>query len=282
MASEPRPELPLLYKELIPLNTQEHGGWRSRTTDKATWLAKQNIVPLTVEEFSQAQRHFPIIFSVGDQPVPLALMGLNDGVNLFVEEDGTFPESVYIPAYARRYPFMLARLSAEDRDLSLCFDPTTDLVGDFPDGQALFENGDPTDTCKATLGFCEQFEIAGQRTEAFVAELMKHELLIDGETTIQLEGEAKPFVYRGFKMVDEAKLRELPGDKLAEWNRNGLLPLVYLHLVSLQLARDLFARQVSAGKGPVESKAPKDHSYSTIGADHPDKIKARHSTRGRN
>jgi hypothetical protein len=52
-------------------------------------------------------------------------------------------------------------------------------------------------------------------------------------------------------MVDEAKLRELPGDVLAEWNRNGMLPLVHLHLVSLQLMRDIFARQVQLGKGPA-------------------------------
>jgi hypothetical protein len=249
MATAPKPDLPLLYKALVPLNTQQHATWRSRTTDKATWLARQNIVPLTAEEFAEAQRHFPIVFSTGDKPVPLALMGLNDGVNVFVEEDGTIPDSVYVPAYARRYPFMLAKVSAENAELSLCFDPTTDLIGAFSDGQPLFENDNPTDACKATLGFCEQFEIAGQKTEAFVAELRKHDLLMDGETTIQPKGTGKPFVYRGFQMVDEAKLRELPGKVLAEWNKNGLLPLVYFHLVSLQRMRDIFARQVQRGKG---------------------------------
>ena len=162
-------------------------------------------------------------------------MGLNEGVNVFVSEDGALPAPIYVPAYARRYPFMLAKLSAEQTELSLCFDPTTDLVGDFADGAPLFENDNPTDSCKATLGFCEQFEIAGQKTEAFIAELEKHGLLIDGEITIQPEGSAQPFVYRGFRMVDEAKLRELPGDVLREWNGSGMLPLVFFHLVSLQL-----------------------------------------------
>ncbi|KRC81465.1 SapC family protein [Sphingomonas sp. Root241] len=254
MASAPGPQLPLFYKELVPLNSRQHGGWRSRTTDKATWLANQHAVPLTVEEFGQAQRHFPIVFSVGDKPIPLALMGLNEGVNVFVSEDGALPAPIYVPAYARRYPFMLARLSAENTDLSLCFDPTTDLVGDFADGAPLFENDNPTDSCKATLGFCEQFEVAGQKTEAFIAELEKHALLIDGEITIQPESGAQPFVYRGFRMVDEAKLRDLPGEVLREWNGSGMLPLVFFHLASLQLVRDIFARQLQLGEGsPVQA-----------------------------
>lgn len=255
MATAPRPDLPLLYKALVPLNAQQHARWRSRATDKATWLAKQNVVPLTVEEFVLAQRHFPIIFSSGDKPVPLALMGLDDGVNVFVGEDGSISEPAYVPAYARRYPFMLAKLSAEHSDLSLCFDPTTDLVGEFAEGQLLFENDNPTASCKATLSFCEQFEVAGQKTESFVAELQKHGLLMEGESSIRLEGEGRPFVYRGFQMVDEAKLRELPGKVVVEWNRNGLLPLVYMHLASLQLVRDIFARQVQLGKGRAPAVA---------------------------
>lgn len=248
MATAPRPELPLLYKELVPLNSYQHGDWRSRTTDKATWLVNQHAVPLTIDEFGQAQRHYPIIFSAGDNPIPLALMGLHEGVNLFVDAEGVFTDPVYVPAYARRYPFMLARLSVENSELSLCFDPTTDLVGEFAEGTPLFENDQPTDTCKATLSFCEQFEIAGQKTESFVAELQKHELLIDGEATIQPEGSQRPFTYRGFRMIDEEKLRELGDDVLGELNRNGWLPLIFFHLVSLQLMRDIFARQVPQQK----------------------------------
>jgi len=251
MASAPRSDLPLLYKELVALNSQQHASWRSRSTDKATWLANQNIVPLTIEEFAEAQRHTPIVFSVGEKPIPLAVMGLSEGVNVFVEEDGTLSDSIYVPAYARRYPFMLARLSSEKSELSLCFDPTTELVGDFADGQPLFDNDNPSDACKATLDFCEQFEIAGQKTEAFVAELQKHALLTDGEITIRLDGGDKPFSYRGFRMVDEAKLRELPDDVVAEWNRNGILPALYFHLVSLKLLSNIFSRQSLQGKTPA-------------------------------
>lgn len=252
MASAPQNAgLPIFYQDLAPLNRQDHADWRSRPTDRAPWLVGQHAIPLTVEEFPLAQRHFPIVFSSGDDPVPLALFGMNEGINVFVDEEGALTGPVYIPAYARRYPFMLAKLRPDSDELSLCFDPTSGLVGDFADGQPLFDGEEPSETTKATLQFCEQFEIAGQKTANFIAELKKHDLLIDGELALQIEGQEQPFTYRGFRMIDENKLRELRGDILRGWNQSGLLPLIYAHLFSLDLVREIFGRQVQLGKGPI-------------------------------
>ncbi len=251
MATAPQASLPVFYQDLMPLNSRDHASWRSRTTSKAPWLAGFHAVPLTVEEFPAAARNFPIVFSSGENPVPLALMGLNEGVNVFVDDEGAVTENVYIPAYVRRYPFLLAKLSPESEDLSLCFDPTADLVGEFDEGNALFDGDQASDTTKALLGFCEQFEQAGMKTQAFVEELAKHKLLMDGEVAIQQDGVEQPFVYRGFQMIDQEKLREVRGDVLRGWNQNGMLPLVYAHMFSLELIREIFGRQIQQGKGPV-------------------------------
>jgi len=243
------PPLPLFYNDLVLLSSQEHENWKSRATDKATWLKDVNTVPLTVEEFPLAQRNFPIVFSAGDNPFPIALMGMNEGVNVFVDEDGTVNTPIYMPAYVRRYPFLLARVRPDSDELSLCVDPTSDLVGEFDEGEPLFENNGPSESCKNTLGFCEQFEIAGQKTANFMTELTKHNLLMDGELNIDV-GNGQPFNYRGFRMVDENKLREVRGDVLRSWNQSGLLALIYAHLFSLDLVRDIFGRQVAQGNGP--------------------------------
>ena len=252
MASAPQSaNLPLFYKDLMPLNSRDHGEWKSKTTETASWMVGQHAIPLTAEEFVHASRNYPIVFSVADNPVPLALMGLNEGVNTFFDDEGKLINPAYVPAYARRYPFMLAKLNANTEELSLCFDPTTDLLGDFADGAPLFENGEPSESCKATLEFCRNFEEAGFRTQAFVDELVKHDLLMDGEVSIQQQGNAQPFVYRGFKMVDQEKLRDLRGDVLRSMNQSGMLALIFAHLFSLELMREIFARQVDLGKGPV-------------------------------
>ena len=140
MATAPQPSLPLFYNDLMPLNSRDHAKYRINPPEGMTWLVNQHAIPLTVDEFLQAQRHFPIIFSSGEGNVPLALMGLNEGVNTFIDDQGKLLEDVYIPAYARRYPYLLARLTPESEELSLCFDPASGLLGDYKDGEALFDS----------------------------------------------------------------------------------------------------------------------------------------------
>jgi hypothetical protein len=247
------PQLPLFYQALEPVNVTQHGKMKVRQMLKMGQIGSAHAVPVTVDEFGLAQRHYPIVFSIGDTPIPIALMGLNEGVNVFLDEDGRpRDQGVYIPAYIRRYPFMLARLRPESDELSLCFDPTSEAVGDYKDGEALFDGDQPTDATKAILQFCEQFEAAGQRTSAFVEELKTSNLLMDGEVAIQPEGAEQPFIYRGFRMVDEDKLRELRGDELRKMNHNGMLALIFAHLFSLSQMREVFGRQMQQGKAPAQ------------------------------
>ena len=251
MASAPQSNsLPIFYNNLEPLSSQTHAKFKARMVDKAPFLSKNHAVPLTVDEFAMAQRHFPIVFSAGNDPVPLALMGLNEGVNVFVDDEGKLIDPVYVPAYIRRYPFLLAKLRPDNDELSLCFDPTADAVGEFDEGQALFEDGKPSDATQEILKFAEQFEQAGQRTGQFMKELGDSGLLIDGEVAIQPNDSDKPFIYRGFKMVSEEKLREVRGDQLRKWSQSGLLALIYAHMFSLGLMREIFAKQMQLGKMP--------------------------------
>lgn len=251
MATEPPSNpLPIFYGGLEPLSSSAHAGFHSKAADRAPYLVSQHAVPITVDEFVATQRFLPIVFSVGENPVPLALMGLNEGVNVYVDDEGKVLGEVYLPAYVRRYPFMLARLSPEAQELSLCFDPTSGLVGDFAEGDALFDDGKPSETTNSILKFCEEFELSAQRTVAFMADLKAAELLMDGEVSIQPAGSEQPFVYRGFQMVNEEKLRDLGAEQLEKMNRNGMLPLVYAHLFSMSLVREIFAKQIQQGKGP--------------------------------
>jgi hypothetical protein len=253
MASAPQPQLPLFYNDLLPLNSRDHADWQAGTLESAAYLAATHAIPLTSDEFVDAQRHFPIVFTSGDSPLPIALFGLNEGVNTFVGEDMKIMEAIYLPAYARRYPFILAKLRPDSEDMSLCFDPSANLISQRSDGLALFDGeGQPTEYTQGVLEFCRRFEEAGQRTKLFMEELGKLDILMDGEIAItRNDMPEKPFVYRGFRMVDENKLRELPVDTLKTLSDNGMLMLIYAHLFSLNLMRVIFERQLAQGRVPL-------------------------------
>ncbi len=261
MASQAPNNLPLLYRGIEPLNREMHGDKKLRLLDRLPMIGQTHAVPVTVDEFAFVQRFYPIIFSVGDNPVPLALMGLHEGTNTFFSAEGqTHENSIYVPAYLRRYPFMLVRLNPDSDQLSLCFDPESDAIGNFKDGQPLFEGDEPSQTVKDILRFSEEFEQSGQRTQAFMTELKASGLLMDGEVAIQPDGFEQPFLYRGFQMVDEAKFRDLKGNELRKMNQNGMLQLIVTHMGSLSLIRDLFARHIMQGSGPKEMRIPEEAS----------------------
>lgn len=253
MASAPQQQLPLFYKDLLPLNSRDHADWKAGSLGDASYLAVTHAVPLTSDEFVDAQRNFPIVFTSGENPLPIALFGLNEGVNTFVGDDMKINEPIYIPAYARRYPFILAKLQQGSEDMSLCFDPTANLLAKRDEGIALFDDaGQPTEYTQSVLEFCRRFEEAGHRTKLFMDELAKLDILMDGEIAItRNDMPDKPFIYRGFRMVDENKLREIPAAKLEELAKNGMLMLIYAHLFSLNLMRTVFERQLAQGKVPL-------------------------------
>ena len=240
MASQPQ-QLPLFYNNLIPLTSDLHADWGLVQRDNLAFARATHAIPITVDEFMVAQRHYPIVFSDQGEGVPLALVGLREGENLFIEENGQWKATAYIPAYVRRYPFMLARLSEDTQVLSLVLDDTAGAI--VPDGADKLFDADkqPTDAVKNILQFCEQFEQAVARTRSFMEELNKLGLLMDGQAQMQAPGQPDPARFSGFKMVDEQKLQNLRGDQARKMVQNGMLGLVYAHLFSLSQMRELYA-----------------------------------------
>ncbi len=239
--------LPLFYQSLAPIQSNVHMDLGLVERTNFPFAVGTNAIPITIDEFVVAQRHYPIVFTPQDNGAPLALVGLADGDNLFIDADGNWKADAYVPAYVRRYPFMLARLTPEAQDLSLCFDDKTNLLSNDA-SQKLFAGTDPSDTTKNILQFCEQFEVAVQRTTSFMAELTNLKLLQDTEANASINGQNVSF--RGFKAVDEKALQEIRGDQARKLVQNGMLGLIYAHFFSLSNMQGLMALAQAQGKLP--------------------------------
>ncbi len=60
------PALPLFFNDLVPLSSDLHADYKIKSQDKAPFLVNQHAVPVTIDEFISACRHYPIVFSAGD------------------------------------------------------------------------------------------------------------------------------------------------------------------------------------------------------------------------
>jgi len=234
--------LPPFYHDFALLDALEHEQWTTRIPTDFPCLVGQSLVPLTLDEFEIAHRHYPIVFSTGPMPIPLALMGLLPGTNVFVDAEGKPASGIYIPAYARRYPWLL---HAIDGDPHLGFDPTCDLVARRAGNLELVRDGQFTAAAKDFYRFCEIFADAWVRTRAFADELDGLGLLIDGTTTIERASGRDPQTFGGFQIIDAARFVALKGTTLASWCKRDLLMPVCAQRLSLSLFGDLFNRHIA-------------------------------------
>ncbi|MDB5443578.1 MAG: SapC-related protein [Phenylobacterium sp.] len=226
----------LFYSQPEPLSPELHGKLGVRQSDKPFAFAKPgHAVPLTVGEFPLAAISGPIIF-VGDDKTPIAVMGLNAGDNMFVQEDGMFEAGVYIPAYIRRYPFVFAQ-DDDAKQMVLCIDRKADFIIEGGDMPFFEKDGTPSDYTKRCMEFCNNFEGERQRTQSFVQILKDLDLFepkVANFTPMNPDGTAgEPQKIAEYFGVSEDKLNALSAEKLKELRDNGALGQIYAHLLSL-------------------------------------------------
>jgi hypothetical protein len=226
----------LFYSSPEPLNREQHAKLALVHKDKPySFAVNGTAVPLAVTEFAPAALNYPVIFA-GDDRVPLAVMGLNTGENLFIAADGGFEAGAYIPAYIRRYPFVLANDDAQER-MIVCIDRGSDLLSEAGQTPLFDDKGEPTEYTQNCIKFCDDFEVERRRTDSFVQLLKENDLFELKKavfTPVDANGQAgEPQTVAEYFGVSEEKLNALPADKIKELQTSGALAQIYAHLVSL-------------------------------------------------
>jgi len=212
-----------------------------------------NAIPLSLAEFAPAMREYPIVFTSGDQGktyTPVAVLGLSNGENLFVEAE-SWTRGSYLPAYARRYPFCMAQVRVQDKvqdNRLICVEK-----GFLDDaGEALFDDaGKALPRWEGIQRLLTEFEADLERTREACAILHDYALLepFSMQATPK-EGNAGAVQLTGMHRVSEAKLNELNVQQLKNLMRKGILARAYLHLVSLENFARLLERR--AARAPAQ------------------------------
>ena len=241
----------LIYNEVIPVSFSRHSDLSIKATGRYDFARHVNSVPLVASEILPASAEYPVVFAVGDDGAfPVALFGVDEGLNLYVGDDGRWLGR-YVPAFLRRYPFVFSTAD-EGRKLTLCVDESYEGCNREGRGERLFDaDGEQTQHLKSTLEFLQQYQVEFERTRQFCKSLQQQGLLEPMSARFNLPDGA-PRVLGGFSSVSRPKLRALAPDALQKMAQGDELELAYAQMHSMTHFANLVERlgaRAGAGAG---------------------------------
>lgn len=245
----------LMYERLVPIDREQHRQLRIHQGPGRMGFAREtNSMLLAATELPLAALDYPCVFvQSGDQHTLIAVVGLRDKENLMISEGGDWAEQSYVPAFVRRYPFVLAEQPGSN-EMTLCVDEAFDGL-DNSQGEALFDaQGQNTPYLTQLQNFLLSFHQDMLATAQFAQRLSQLGLLVDRSIECQINGER--LTLNGFKVVDETKLRALSPDVVQELFASGALGWIHAHLLSLNNVNKLGARlgqRISVQKATAEA-----------------------------
>ena len=215
----------------VLLNRDLHRTRRIRPGSGFGFARRAHALAIAGVEFNEACKEYPIVFTraAHGELAPVAVLGLRDGDNLFLDDDGQWTAR-YVPACVRSHPFVLAQLPGQQ--LGLCIDEACPAIND-EEGEALFDASRATTPfLQKALDFVQRYREEALRTEAFCRRLEQAGLLTAIEARADLL-DGRRFTLAGLQVVDEKKLMALPDATVLSLFRAGEMHLVAMHLLSL-------------------------------------------------
>lgn len=225
----------MMYENPQPLTKDTHAKMGVKQVEKPfEFMQTTHFMPLTANEFGAACASYPIIFA-GEEKTPLAVMGIRQNENLFIE-NGLFDNLFYMPAFARRYPFVLAGDKENDRFV-VCVDEAAECVSSKDVTQPFFDGDQPSQFTNEAFEFLKQFEQDRRATQIMIDKFKELDLFEQKEMHFQGNNPdgslaEKQKIADYFAITDD-KLRGLDDKTVSEFLKNGYLAVAYAHMLSL-------------------------------------------------
>lgn len=232
---------------LAVLNNIDHRDLQVATTRAAEFGDNYMCVPTFPREFRAIQAHYPIVFgknSSTGEITPLALLGLQNGENLFLR-DGAW-DARYMPLCAEAKPFLIGPGQGDSASGEAGWAIHVDL--DSPrlsreQGTPLFlEFGGNSPLLERIREVLEAIHEGVGEVKPFTDLLTEFELLEPFAAEMPLR-DAQRHRLDGFYTVDEERLAALSPEQLARLHNSGFLFDIHMQLGSLSHLADLFERK---------------------------------------
>jgi len=235
--------LPLLYGAVVPLDRATQRTFHLANPQHFGFARDSHRVPAAIDAFGPACRHRPILFlpdSLG--PNPVFLTGLVPGHWAPIDADGAWTGRDR-PAYLRRFPFILG--GTGDAPPLVCLDGTSDSIHRDSAGAApaeaapLFrEDGRETPLPEERVRPTADDADAAHRTMAFGCMLQDLGRLWALSVQGRDAATGASHAMYGVLGIDEATLAALTDQDLGRLRREGWLPAIDAHRLSLRTLAD--------------------------------------------
>jgi hypothetical protein len=242
---------PFGYREIVPLH-KSSGVMLPAPGFLPEFIGTTNAMPISYTEFGVACRDFPIVFTSNDQGksyAAVAVLGLAQNENLFVR-GGAWEAGTYVPAYVRRYPFCMARVTmnnSEQQNRLICIEKA--FLAD--DGEKLFDaEGKPVEKWAPIERLLREYEADLDRTREMCAIITDYALL-EPFTMQATPAAGQPLNLAGMFRVKEEKLEHLNAAQHKNLFKKGIVGRIYAHLLSLENFGRLLARKAKPASQPA-------------------------------
>lgn len=219
--------------EFVLLNSVEHAKLKILPVNGYLFAKENHLVSLVLHELPKICANYATVFvkrQNSEKFMPMALLGLEEKQNFFVDEKGQWLAGAYVPAAFRRYPFALAQ--TDPSEMALCVDIHSESLSQL-EGVELFDaQGMPTETLEKIKLFLFETYRSELAVEHFCDRLVELNLLVPATFKVQSPAGVKQ--YDGCFVVDEQKLTALGSEDFLSLRVEGHLAAVYAHLISLQ------------------------------------------------
>jgi hypothetical protein len=247
---------PFGYREIVPLQKNQ-GVALPPPGSLPAFCAQTNAMPVSYIEFAPAARDYPIVFASNDQGksyAPVAVLGLAQNENLFVR-NGAWEQGLYVPAYVRRYPFCMARVTmgatAQENRL-ICVEKS--FVSDA--GEKMFDaEGKPAPRWAQIEQLLREYEADLERTRELCSILADYDLFEPFTMQATPASGAQPINLAGMFRVQESKLEHLNAAQHKNLFKKGIVGRIYAHLLSLENFGSLLARRAKAASAAAPQPA---------------------------
>ena len=239
------------------LNSQDHADLRVITDYRSSFGDAQMQVMVFPFEFRNIQACYPIFFQAdaNDQFYPVALLGFEEGENLFLDEPNW--RAPYVPAMLRRQPFLVGVKDANTEAGGTTQARVLSIDLNHPrvsrdEGEALFKPlGGRTDFLEEQAGLLETLHDGLSHCQEFTNALAEQGLIESVTLDISLSNGSRNQLI-GLSGINEERVQELSGDVLEEFNRRGFLLPLFMAMASSTNMRtliDLKNEQVESASG---------------------------------